>query len=218
MSGKKVLWMLLWITVAAGSVHSQVIFKWKPRLLAGIGLVVWSPGGEDKDLFQTSMGLNVTAQYWFKPETAIVISGSYAPLNAREDIWYERLGITQSFDEWNVQGSVWHGAAEIRNLFSAGSRNFMYLGAGVDVFFFGAIEGDYAIYGTEQPTYGTIASDRNPSLTFGPYVTPGMFFLFHSFLGQMFIDVGLQFHYLIDGDSDNPFWLDPSFKMGLRMF
>ncbi len=215
---KRILCALVLIVLTANGARGWDPPRWNSRLTVGIGTIVWSPGGEDKDLFQTSMGVNLNVQYWFQPRTTLLLSASYATLNAREDIWYEILGLDQTFDEWNVEGKLWQGSLELRRLYPAGLRNYMYLGVGADVFFFDTIKGEYAIYIPGEPIYDTIKENRDPSLTFGPHLSPGMFFLFHSFLGEMFIDVGVRFHYLVDGDADNPFWLDPFFTTGLRIF
>ncbi|MBU0519560.1 hypothetical protein KKA00_02800 [bacterium] len=216
---RTVIWGIVLVLVLSSAGWSQMVrYKWSPRLNLGAGMVVWSPGGEDRNLFESSMGLNVSAAYWFKPKTQLVLSVNGGPLAAREDVWFDLLALEESYDEWDVKGSLWNGSLEIRSLYSAGPKNFMYLGLGADLFYFSTIKASYTIYGTEQPEEGSIETSRDPDFSFGPHLAPGMFFIFNTPIGDGFIDVGVRFNYLIDGDNDNPFWLAPYFTGGLRVF
>jgi hypothetical protein len=203
---------------AAGFLKS----RWDQKLMVGFGMGVFSPSGDDSDLFQTSMGWGLNAYYWFKPRTQIVLSTYYGTLDAREDEWYVQLEDEipegETFDEWDVAGKMWYLSAEIRALYPASLRNYLYFGLGADLFLFDTIEGNYAIYGLSQPVEDTISDEREPSITGGPHLAPGMFFMFKSPVGQMFIDVGVRMHYIMDGDNDNPLWIDPYFTMGVRLF
>ncbi len=204
--------------IFAGRVEGQIKFQWNPRLLAGMNVNVVSPGGDDLRLFETSMGWGLSANYWFKPRTQIMVYGYYSKLNARADEYYDILDESETFDVWDVDGEMVHASAEIRHLYPSGPRNFMYLGLGADLFWFDTITGRYEIYWGGQPEEGTVAFEREPNLTGGIHFAPGMFFTFKSFLGQMFMDVGVRLHYIMDGDEDNPLWIDPYFSMGLQIF
>ncbi len=206
------------IMLYAVKTNAKSLYSWKPRLTAGGSLSVISPGGDDKDWFETSMGWGFSAHYWLKPHTQIAVHGWYSSVQVREDEYYDNLGITEAFDVWEVEGKVLHGSIELRKLYSASPKNFLYFGVGADIFWFDTIEGRYEIYTEGQPDIGVISDERSPSLTGGMHVAPGMMFLFKSFMGQMFIDVGVRLHYIMDGDTDNPLWVNPHFTTGLRIF
>jgi len=216
---RTVFWGVLLILALSSAGWTQMVrHKWSPRLNLGIGMVVWSPGGQDRDLFETSMGFNVSAAYWFKRHTQLVLNVNGGSLAAREDIWFDILAIEESYNEWDVKGYVWSGSLEYRSLYSAGPDNFLYFGIGADMMYFSTIKASWVIYGLEQPEEGVIKKERDPNISFGPHAAPGMFFTFDTPIGVGFLDVGVRFTLLIEADGDNPFWLAPYFNAGLRIF
>lgn len=209
-------WMLVCLLVLlleVGNVEARERPSWSPRLGISGSAGVWSPGSSDGDLFQASMGWGVSVLYWFKSQNQIQLRGTYSLLAAREDFWAEKLAPGMLFDVWDVDAKLWTVSLELRRLFPTDRKNHLYIGGGLDVYFFDTIEGRYEIYQAGQPEKGTISDDREPSLTGGFHLMPGMFIVMHR---RMYMDVSVRVHFLIDG-IHNPYWLEPCFTMTYRI-
>ena len=198
---------------ASGSEGAE-LFRWEPRLGVSAAVGVWSPGGTDQDLFSASMGGGLSILYWYTQRSQIQVRGTYAPLAARQEFWGEPYSQGQAFDVWEVKGSLVTFSAELRRLLPTDRENYIYIGVGASLYYFGSVKGDYEIYTAEGITRGTTSDERDPSLAAGAHLMPGMFFVFHP---RVFIDVGVRFHFMYDGDS-NPHWLEPSFGVCYRIF
>ncbi|RJP77666.1 MAG: hypothetical protein C4524_08055 [Candidatus Zixiibacteriota bacterium] len=187
---------------------------WKPRLMVTAGGSVWSPGSEDKERFLASFGGSLTAIYWARWNTQLALSLGYSPLNTDQFYWKPEALQDTTVDVWEVEGSLWTVSAEIRQMFPTDQVNYLYLGAGVDFYYFGDVEGRWEAYGTAQPLQGNIVAQRDPSQAFGLHASPGLFFLFHP---RVPVDIALRLHLLYDGE-ETAFWLQPTFNLGYRIF
>lgn len=190
---------------------------WKPRLAFTASANVWSPGGADEDIFEVSMGGSVSLVYWYKLNKQISLSISHTKLKTKQAYWMDEVGVdTLGADTWELDGSLWTASLEHRWMLPADRINFVYFGIGVDYYHFGPIEGFWEVYQSTFPTYSyfPINEKRNPSDAGGIHVVPGMFFIFYK---KVYIDVGIQLHYMIDGNQ-NPYWLVPRFSLSWRVF
>lgn len=212
------------LLVLAVKASGRELPAWKPRLAVTGTASVWSPGGADGDLFQTSMGAGLSVMYWPSQRTQWLLRGTYVSLKGQPDYWRDAWSdelqeladttLGQDFDVFDVTGSLWTLSLELRRLYPGDYANYLYLGIGADVYYFGDIEGDYEVYVAGPTIKGTLTDQRKASFAAGPHISPGMFFILYR---HVFVDAGVRVHFLYDGE-ENPFWLEPFFAASWRIF
>ncbi|MCX6640366.1 MAG: hypothetical protein NTW14_07795 [bacterium] len=210
---KRIALILLILTPLSG-IHAQYFERgpWESRLALTGTVGIWSPKGDDATVFGVSLGGGLSLNYWYNPRTQVILGINYSSLKTQQE-YFRGLVDTLTFDVWDVQGRLFSTQLEFRQLFSADNLNYLYLGAGGELVFFGDIVGNYEIYGTQQPIKGTIRTKRDPNFAGGLFVDPGMFFLFYK---KVFVDVGVRVHWLYDGKRST-YWLQPAFSAGWRL-
>jgi hypothetical protein len=202
--------LLLLLTIISFSQAAEPR-QWEPRLALLGGVGIWSPKDYDANLYQTSLGFEVGLMYWYRPNNQIILGLNFVSLKTQQEYW-RALADTLTFDVWDVKGSLTTLNLEVRQLFPADNINYLYLGVGGDLHYFGDIVGNYEIYGVQQPIKGTIREKRDHTFAGGLYVVPGMFFIFYK---QVYVDIGLRGHWMYDGQR-NTYWLNPAFMLGWR--
>ena len=182
---------------------------WKPRwaIISGVG--IWSPKDYDANLYRTSLGFEVGLMYWHRLNTQFILGYNHIPLQTQQEYWRD-LADTLTFDVWDVTGSLNTLSLEVRQMFPTDNINFLYLGVGGELHYFGDIVGNYEIYGIQQPIKGTIREERDHTFAAGGYLVPGMFFVFYK---RFYVDVGIKAHWMYDGQR-NTYWLNPAFRLG----
>jgi hypothetical protein len=188
--------------------------RWEPRLFLTASGSVWSPGGNDKDRFTASLGGSASVFYWFNWNTQVMLSGSYARLNTQRYYWMPESLADSIPDVWDVKGGLWTVSLDVRRLFPADNKNYLYVGLGGSYYHFAQVKGTYQIYQTGAVQTGEVISERDPSEALGLHGGPGLFFLFYP---RVSVDVTVQVHLLYDGDQVE-YWLQPMFGIGYRLF
>ncbi|TKJ41099.1 hypothetical protein CEE37_05375 [candidate division LCP-89 bacterium B3_LCP] len=211
---KVIVCSLLLVLVVSSTVDAMKPVIWHQRLGISGSASALSPGSSDGDIFQASMGWGISALYWYKFQTQIVLRASYSKLKANDSYWAEKLAPGEVFNVWRVKAQLFTVSVEFRRMFPTDAMNFLYIGGGPDLFFFDTIQGKYEIYGSGLPQKGTLIDERVPALCGGAHITPGMFIVLNR---KMYLDVGVQVHLLIDGIR-NPYWLEPTFTLTYRIF